>query len=103
MPLVLALLLQLPTAVERIDLTKLVPPECPKSEVDEIVVCGRVGDSPYRLKPLPPLPNEKRVAGPGIGMRLSENARANVYGETVEQPGGGGQSNRAMVRMTIDF
>lgn len=96
------LLLQQP-AGEVIDLTKLLPPECPEREGDEIVVCARAGESPYRLKPLPPVSDKKRVAGPGIGLQLSENARANVYGETVEQPGGGGQSNRAMVRLTIGF
>jgi hypothetical protein len=96
------LLLQQP-AGEVIDLIKLVPPECREADADEIVVCGRAGESPYRLKPLPPVPGDKRVAGPGIGVQLSETTRANVYGETVEQPGGGGQSNRAMVRMTVDF
>lgn len=98
------LLLQLPTASERIDLTKLVPPECPSSDAEEIVVCGRAGESPYRLKPLPPLPEKKKkVAGPGIGIQLSENARINAYGETVGLDGGGGQSTRAMVRLTIGF
>jgi len=96
------LLLLQQSAGEVIDLTKL-PPQCPKGEADEIVVCGRAGESPYRLKPLPPVPDKKRIAGPGMGMQLSENAHANVYGETVEQPGGGGQSNRAMVRLTIGF
>ena len=89
-------------AGEVIDLTKL-SPQCPKGDADEIIVCGRAEESPYRLKPLPPVPDKKRVAGPGIGTQLSENARANFYGETAEQPGGGGQSNRAMVRLTLGF
>lgn len=95
------LLLQTPGG-EVIDLTKL-PPPCPKGEADEIVVCGRAGESPYRLKPLPPLPDKKkRVAGPGIGMQVSKNARVNLYGETAGLEGGG-QSNRAMARLTIGF
>lgn len=84
---------------EVVDLTKL-SPQCPKGNDEEIVVCGRAEESPYRLKPLPPLPQKKRVGGPGIGMKLSDNTRANVYGETVGLEGGG-QSNRAMVRLTI--
>jgi hypothetical protein len=96
------LLLLQTSAGEVIDLTKL-PPPCPKGEDDEIVVCGSAGESPYRLKPLPPLPDKKkRVAGPGIGLQLAPGVRTNAYGETVGLEGGG-QATRAMVRLTIDF
>lgn len=94
------LLFQQP-AGEVIDLTKL-SAECPKGEADEIIVCGRAGESPYRLKPLPPLPDKKHVAGPGIGMELAPGVRVNAYGETVTVEGGG-QSNRAMTRLTLGF
>lgn len=101
--LLLALLMQTPPSGEVIDLTTLVPPACPKGQTDEIVVCGRAGESPHRLKPLPRLPDKNRVAGPGIGTRLAPNLRANAYGETVAVEGGGQQSNRAMIRLTLDF
>lgn len=100
--MLLALLVQSAPAAEVIDLTKLVPSECREGEADEIVICGRAGESSDRLRPLPPPPDRKRVAGPGIGVQLAPNARANVYGETVGLEGGG-QSNRAMVRLTVEF
>lgn len=36
-----------------------VTPRCvPSGAGDEVVICGRRGESPYRLKPLPPRPGD---------------------------------------------
>lgn len=52
--LAVALLLQVagPTLV------KPVIQKCQPRDEDEVVVCARPGESPYRLKPLPPKPSD---------------------------------------------
>jgi len=42
----------------------------------EIVVCGRRGDSPYRLQPLPPSGIAPPDAGLPVGIDLAPNLRA---------------------------
>lgn len=74
------------------------PIACRPSEANEITVCGRGGQSPYRLKtleaPQPDAPVRAEVRLPGGG-RVSA---------TAEEAGlAGASSKRAMVRLTLPF
>ena len=65
---------------------------------DEVVVCGR-DDDRYRLKPLPPRPQEPLI--PKAAMALPGGGRAAA--EVEQGSVGGVASNRLMLRLSKPF
>lgn len=82
---------------DSIDLTVSQQCKSKDSANDEIIVCGRRGESPYRLKELP-------RSGPPIpkaGLKLADGVQATAEAEGADV--GGYPSKRAMVRLNIKF
>lgn len=80
--------------------SKILPDRCRAASIreDEIVVCGRRdGQSPYRIKPLPPTPPSL----PDAEFKISEKATAKLSAEQGEI--GGIPTNRAMISLKIKF
>jgi len=83
---------------ERVDLTIRQPCQAQTSAPDEVVVCARTGENPYRLKQLPaPPPREL----PKAEVQVAEGVQAGV--ETEQADVGGHPSNRAMLRLKVKF
>ena len=98
MRLLLAAMLQAVSASppERIDLTIRQP--CSESaDSEEVVVCARRGESPYRLKEVPPPATKQTKAEVKIAGGVSVGA------ETESADVGGFASNRAMLRFKLKF
>ena len=83
---------------QRIDLTIQQPCQPQAASPDEVVVCARPGESPYRLQQ-PPARPAKRI--PKAEVKIAEGVA--VAGETEAADVGGQVSNRAMVRLKIKF
>jgi hypothetical protein len=83
---------------EQIDLTIRQPCQPQSSSPDEVVVCARTGESPYRLRQ-PPAPPPR--APPKAEVKLAEGVDAGV--ETEQADVGGHPSNRAMLRLKVKF
>ena len=82
---------------ETIDLTIAQP--CQEARTDaEVVVCARRGDSPYRLRDVPPA---KRQALPDAQVKIANGVSAGAETESADV--GGFQSNRMMVRFKLKF
>ena len=82
---------------ETVDLTLSQP--CREARTDaEVVVCAKRGDSPYRLRDVPPA---KRQALPEAQVTIAEGVTAGAETESAEV--GGFQSNRMMVRFKLKF
>lgn len=74
------------------------PIRCAPVEGDEIAVCGRGQQSPYRLQRLEPPPPD----GPfRVAADLGGGKRVAIVAESKELPGA--ISRRAMVKLTVPF
>lgn len=77
---------------------------CTPSTPDEVVVCARTGESPYRLRPIPDADRFERPRRDGM-----PPAAVAAFGGTLSAEGesamlaGGQVSKRAMVRFTKPF
>lgn len=75
------------------------PEPCVGRNADEVVVCGRRGDSPYRLPKLPDKYDRKRIRAE---TELIPGVKTSAHVDTVAMPDGR-RSNRAMVTFAIPF
>lgn len=96
-------LLSASTDTDRVVIDLTVPTPCAEQEqgglVDEIVVCAKIdGESPYRLGRVI---SANRASMPRAEVRLSEGT--SVSAETESEDLGMARSQRAMVRLKIDF
>ena len=83
---------------ERVDLTIRQPCQPQSSSPDEVVVCARTGESPYRIQQ-PPAPAPRAL--PKAEVQVAEGVEAGV--ETDQADVGGHPSNRAMLRLKVKF
>lgn len=99
MILLLAAVVQTVT-VQRSDVIDLtIPQPCQQAKTgEEVVVCGKRGDSPYRLRELPPA---KDQALPDAQVKIADGVSAGA--ETENADVGGFPSNRLMVRFKMKF
>lgn len=82
---------------EVIDLT--IPQPCQQAKTgEEVVVCGKRGESPYRLREVLPA---KRQALPDAQVKIADGVSAGAETESVEV--GGFPSNRLMLRFKMKF
>jgi hypothetical protein len=86
--------------VQRLDVIDLtIPQPCERTKADqEVVVCAKRGESPYRLGELPPA---KRLALPDAQVKIADGVSAGAETESVDV--GGFSSNRLMLRFKMKF
>ena len=80
-----------------IDLT--IPQPCQQVKTDEeVVVCAKRGENPYRLRELPPA---KQQALPDAQVKIADGVSAGAETESADV--GGFTSNRFMLRLKVKF
>lgn len=71
---------------------------CAGKTGEEVVVCAKRGDSPYRLRDVPPA---RRQALPAAQVKIADGVSAGAETESADV--GGFASNRMMVRSSSSF
>lgn len=88
----------------RVDSTSPARPKACRARPDndgEIIVCGRIDNGRYRLKPLTTQYDDKSI-GPGIGFDLGDGVRGNAYTTQIMSPDSK-PDKRIMVTVTFPF